>query len=58
MLLYGSESTAAHIESVYFLDELLPDSNIPKLSGLGHMAPELGSKAVAETIAGFFTEKL
>jgi len=29
-----------------------------EIAGLGHMAPELGSKAVAEAIAGFFTEKL
>lgn len=58
LLMYGSESTTAHIESVYFLDEQLPESNIRKLSGIGHMAPELGSKAVAEAIAGFFIEKL
>lgn len=58
LLLYGSESTTAHTESVYWLDEQLPDSQALELPGLGHMAPELGSKAVAEAITGFFTEKL
>ena len=58
LLLYGSESTTAQTESVYWLDEQLPDSQVLELPDLGHMAPELGSKAVAEAIAGFFTEKL
>ena len=58
LLMYGTESTDAHIKSVYFLEEQLPDSRVQDLHGLGHMAPELGSKTVSETLIEYFSGKL
>jgi pimeloyl-ACP methyl ester carboxylesterase len=58
LLMYGTKSTDAHIESVHFLDEHLPNSQVKDFSGLGHMAPELGSKRVADALTKFFTDKL
>ena len=45
-------------ERVYWLDEQLPDSRVLELPGLGHMAPELGSEAVAEALVAFFAKEL
>lgn len=57
LLLYGSETTTAHTDSVYYLDEQLPDSQIREIDDIGHMAPELGSEAVAEAIVEFFDDQ-
>ncbi|TVR36046.1 MAG: alpha/beta hydrolase, partial [Balneolaceae bacterium] len=58
LLLYGTESTDAHIDSVHYLDENLPDSRIHGIPGLGHMAPELGEKPVADLLMEFFSKEL
>lgn len=57
-LVYGSESTTAHIDSMYYLDEQLPNTELCELPGVGHMAPELGSEAVADAFIEFFDEEL
>lgn len=58
MLVYGSETTTAHADSIHYLDEHLSKSRVRKLDGLGHMAPELGEPAVADAFIEFFTEEL
>lgn len=58
LLLYGAESTTAHTDSVYYLDEQLPNSQVHEIAGIGHMAPELGSEAVSEVFIEFFDGQL
>lgn len=58
LLLYGSESTTAHTDSIYYLDDQLPNSQILEITGIGHMAPELGSEAVTEAFLEFFDDQL
>ena len=57
LLAYGSESTTAHRESVGYLDERLPDSRVREIPGVGHMAPELEPKLVADKLAEFFADE-
>ena len=58
LLVYGSESTTAHIDSVHYLVEQLPNAMVREISGSGHMAPELGDEAVADAFVEFFIDQL
>ncbi len=58
LLLYGSETTTAHTDSVYYLNEQLPNCQMREIAGSGHMAPALGSEAVATAFVEFFDDQL
>ena len=58
LLLYGSRSTTAHIESVHWLGEQLAESSVCEISGVGHMAPELDPELVADELVEFFADEL
>lgn len=58
LLVYGSESTTASIDSTQYLGEKLPKAQVLEISGVGHMAPELGVEAVADTFVEFFAKQM
>lgn len=57
LLVYGSETTAAHTDSIYYLDEHLPNSRVCEIPGAGHMAPELEPAPIATQILEFFADE-
>ena len=58
LLLYGSRSTTAHIESVHWLDEQLEESVVCGIPEVGHMAPEVDPALVADELVEFFADEL
>ena len=57
LLCYGAETTTAHTDSVYYLDEQLPDSRVHEIPDVGHMAPEIEPGALANRIDSFFADE-
>lgn len=58
LLAYGSQSTAAHADSVSYLEGHLPNTQVREIPDLGHMAPELKPEPVADELIEFFTHEL
>lgn len=56
LLVYGSKTTAPHIESIYTLAERLPKSKMREIAGAGHMGPVLKPGPIAGELIRFFTE--
>ena len=57
LLCYGAATTTAHTDSVYYLDEQLPDSRVQEIPDVGHMAPEIEPQPLANRIVEFFVDE-
>lgn len=58
LLLYGSQSTTAHKNSVWYLAEHLPDTEVREIPAIGHMAPEIEPEPVSDVMVEFFSQQL
>jgi len=57
LLCFGAVTTTAHTDSVYYLDEQLPDSRVQEIPDVGHMAPEIEPEPLANRIVEFFVDE-